>query len=79
MADKIHSYYVQAEEIGGLEARAKLSILTTINSHQAKSIPDSEDTIRVFEKAMKKLVKEFNTGKEENSLRLKLFKMLLLK
>ena len=79
MAEKIHSYYLQAEEIGGLEARAKLSILTTINSHQAKSIPDTEDTIQVFEKAMKKLVKEFNAEKEANVLRLKLFKLLLSK
>jgi hypothetical protein len=77
MADKIHSYYTKAEKIGGMEARAKLSMLTSVNSHQAKAMPDSEDTIKVFERAMEKLVKEFNANKEENSIRLKLFKLML--
>lgn len=77
MGDKTHSYYLKVEEIGGMEAKAKLSILTTSNSHEAKTISDSDNTIEIFEKAMKRLVKEFNMHKGESSIRLKLFSLLL--
>ncbi len=80
MATKIHSYYLQAGEIGGVEARAKLSMLTNVNSFQAASIPDTEENVEIFEEAMRKIVKEFN--KEDSylkALRLKVIQLLLEK
>ncbi len=79
MAEKIHSFYLKAEQIGGIKARARLSMLTAVDSYQAKTLPDTEDTIMIFEKAIKKIVKEFNTEAEDNSLRLKVIKLLLNK
>ncbi len=79
MADKIHSFYLKAEEMGGIKARAKLSMLTAVDSYQARSIPDSEDNMKIFEKAMKQLVKEFNSGNTKNPFRLKVVKLLLAK
>ena len=78
MATKIHSYYLQAGELGGIEARAKLSMLTNVNSFQAASIPDTDENIQLFEKAMKSIVKEFN--KESSSLealRLKVMQLII--
>ncbi len=51
MAAKIHSYYLQAGELGGIEARAKLSMLTNVNSFQAASIPDTDENIKLFEES----------------------------
>ncbi len=79
MADKIHSFYLKAEEIGGIKARAKLSMLTAVDSYQARTIPDSEDNLKLFEKAMKQLVKEFNTTDTEDVIRFKVIKHLLAK
>jgi hypothetical protein len=77
MADRIQSYYSKAGEMGGIEARAKLSMLTMVNSHQAGIIPDSDDNIRLFEKAMSKIVKEFNTEESTGEMRLKLLRLLM--
>ncbi len=80
MANKIHSYYLKAGEIGGIEARAKLSMLTSVNSFQAASLPDTDENIKLFEEAMKKVVKEFN--KESTyikALRLKIVQLLIEK
>ncbi len=80
MAQKIKSYYTKAEEIGGIKARAKLSILTMVNSSEASVIPDSEDNILKFEKAMKHIVREFNGDVASmNGLRLKVLNLLLFK
>jgi hypothetical protein len=78
MATKIHSYYLKAGEIGGMEARAKLSLITNVNSFEAASMPDTEHNIQIFEEAMKSIVKEFN--KESTylkALRLKVIQLLL--
>ena len=77
MATKIHSYYLKAGEIGGIEARAKLSMLTNVNSFQAASIPDTDENIRIFEEAMKKIVKEFNNENSLETLRLKVLELLI--
>ena len=78
MAEKIRDYYTKAEEIGGVKARAKLSMLTMVNSIEANSIPDSKDNILLFEKAMKKIVNEFNKKSDLLSVdRFKIINMLL--
>jgi hypothetical protein len=80
MADKIRSYYLKAGEMGGVKARARLSLLTSINSIEANDIPDSEENIMIFEKAMKHIMKEFNGDSSVTSvLRLKILKLLLMK
>ncbi len=62
MASRIYAYYLKAGEIGGVQARTKLSVLTKISSVQASSIQDSVENIRIFEDAMKQIVKEFANG-----------------
>ncbi len=76
MAEKIYSYYQQAEEIGGIKARAKLTILTMVDSYQARTIPDTEETIRLFENAIQKLAREFNPHNPEVSFRERVRKFL---
>lgn len=63
MAAKIYDYYLKAGEIGGIKARTKLSMLTKITSGQANSIDDTEANIKIFEEAMKLILKEFGDGK----------------
>jgi len=80
MADKIRSYYLRAGELGGVKARAKLSMLTSINSIEANSIPDTEENLKIFENAMNEVIKEFNGDSSITSvLRLKVLKLLLTK
>ncbi|HVD98400.1 MAG TPA: hypothetical protein VNB90_09365 [Cytophagaceae bacterium] len=78
MAAKMYSYYLKAEEMGGIKARAKLSLLTTVDSYQARTMPDSEDNLQLFEKAMKQIIKEFNTNPEDVT-RFKIVKLLFSK
>lgn len=78
MADKIQSYYLRAGEIGGLDARAKLSMLTKVDSFSASSLPDSDENIKIFEEAMDKIVNEFNEESSTwNTLRLKILNLLM--
>jgi hypothetical protein len=78
MAGKIYNYFLKAGETGGAKATVKLSVLTGVNSAQAISIPDSEENVRIFEEAMKRIEKEFggrstvrtstgNTGYEQTN------------
>ena len=62
MGQVLYDYYRKADEIGGIPARTKLSILTKISSTEAKSLPDSSLHITLFEKSFKTICQEF-TGK----------------
>ena len=78
MAERIHSYYLKAGAIGGAEARAKLSILTMVNSYEAQKVPDSDENILMFEKAMNEIVRQFNSDDSSiSALRLKLLNLLV--
>lgn len=76
MAEKIYSYYQQAEEIGGIKARAKLTILTMVDSYQARTVPDSEEMIRLFENAIQKLAREFSPNNPKSSFHARVVKFL---
>ncbi len=78
MATKINSYYTKAGVLGGAEAKAKLTALTSINLYQAGLIPDNDETIQLFEMAMQKIVIEFNKEKTAlNNLRINVVKLLI--
>jgi hypothetical protein len=59
MGQVLTEIYRKAEEIGGIKARTKLSLLTKISSMEAKSISDSEATIHLFEKSIRLIQTEF--------------------
>lgn len=59
MAEKLSLFYSKADEIGGLKAKIKLSILTKVSSTQATVLEDSEDLIKIFEDSILLLEKEF--------------------
>ncbi|MFN8578077.1 MAG: GAF domain-containing protein [Candidatus Sericytochromatia bacterium] len=60
MAEKLSIFYSKAEEIGGLKAKIKLSILTKVSSTQANVLEDTDELIRIFEESLTLLEKEFN-------------------
>lgn len=76
MAEKIYSYYQKAEEIGGIKARAKLTMLTMVDSYQARTIPDTEEAIRLFEGAIQKLSREFSPNNPQTSFRERVIRFL---
>ncbi|MBN1593411.1 MAG: hypothetical protein JW941_09235 [Candidatus Coatesbacteria bacterium] len=59
MADKLISYYDEANKLGGLKAKMRLAVLTAIPSSKAASEPDSPGNIQKFEQAMREIRKEF--------------------
>ena len=59
MGQIIYDYYLKAAEFGGINARTRLSGITKIPSMQAKSVPDSEANLAMFEKAFQQIKKEF--------------------
>jgi len=62
MGKTLYDFYLKAGEIGGINARTRLSMLTKISSSQANSMPDSPVNIQLFEEAMKSILKEFGNG-----------------
>ena len=59
MADKLLSFYKQANDMGGAKARMRLAVITRISGNQAGEVPDSSENMIKFEAAMKELEKEF--------------------
>ena len=68
MGHVLSDIYRKAEEIGGVKARTKLSVLTKISSMEAKSVPDSEATIQLFEKSFKLIQAEFAKAGFDDSI-----------
>ena len=60
MAEKLMQFYEDASKLGGLKAKMRLAILTSIPSSKAESAPDSPENIRIFEQAIKEIRKESN-------------------
>jgi hypothetical protein len=60
MADKLSKYYEDANAMGGIKAKMRLSVLTGIPSSKAASEADSPENIEKFEKAMAELKKEYS-------------------
>lgn len=59
MADRLIKYFEEATKIGGLKARMRLAVLTSIPSSIAKTEPDSPENIQKFENAIREIRKEF--------------------
>jgi len=55
MGEILLSYYEKARQKGGFEAKMRLAMLTLLPSIKAKEAPDSEENIKKFEEAFKKL------------------------
>ena len=62
MGQKLYEYFIKAGELGGINARTKLSSMTKIPSMQAKICDDSPELIANFELAMETIYKEFSTS-----------------
>ena len=60
MAERLASYYAEVAKLGGLKAKMRLAMLTSIPSSNATKVPDSSDNIAKFESAMREIKKEFN-------------------
>lgn len=59
MGQKLVEYFHEAESIGGIKARVRVSILTKTSSFVAKKIDDSEENIKKFEEALEKIKQEY--------------------
>lgn len=53
------SMYTEAEKLGGLAAKMKLAMLTKTSSLQAAGVPDSPETIAIFDTAMQQIKQEY--------------------
>lgn len=68
MAQQLYNYFLKAGELGGVQARTRLSILTKMTSIEAKNMPDSEEKIKLVDQHYHMLVKEFGKGSSVKSL-----------
>lgn len=59
MAEKLLNYYTDAAKMGGMKAEMRLTVLTSISRVNAGKESDSSENIKVFEKAMQEIQKEF--------------------
>jgi len=59
MAQKLYDFFLRAGELGGVQARTRLSILSKMTSTEAKSLPDTNDKIRAMEQHLVMVSKEF--------------------
>jgi hypothetical protein len=55
MGSKLSSYFDIAEKKGGLRSRVKLAMFTKMSHSAAQDAPDSEENIKIFEEAIKKI------------------------
>lgn len=53
MGDKLLQFYSDVKNRGGIEAQIKLALITRISSIKAAQLPDTEENIELFSKAMK--------------------------
>jgi hypothetical protein len=59
MAQKLYDFFLKAGELGGVQARTRLSILSKMTSTEAKSMSDSEEKIKALEQSFQLVVREF--------------------
>ncbi len=59
MGEHLVNYYKKADELGGLLFKMRLAVLTGIPSGAALLEPDSAETIKKFDEAMKEIEKQF--------------------
>lgn len=61
MGQILYNFYLRADELGGMKARTKFSMLTKLTSVEAKSMADTSENIALFEKSFKAIQEEFKT------------------
>lgn len=67
MAQKLYELFLKAGEIGGVQARTRLSILSRMTSTEAKSMEDSDDKIKLLQGHFDAVLKEFGKGSAAKS------------
>ena len=60
MGDKLVQFYDEAANLGGMKAKMRLAILTTISSTKAVELEDDPETIEKFEAALVEIKKEYS-------------------
>lgn len=58
MGALLMQYYEQAEKAGGIKASLRLAMKTAISSTKARTVPDSPELLKAFEKAWSDIKKE---------------------
>ena len=58
MGEKLVKYYDLAADRGGMMARMRLAVMTSISSAKAPTAPDSTENIEAFRKAIKEITGE---------------------
>jgi hypothetical protein len=59
MAQKLYDFFLKAGELGGVQARTRLSIISKMTSTEAKSMTDSDDKIKTLEQCFQIVAREF--------------------
>lgn len=59
MAQKLYDYFLKAGELGGVQARTRLSILSKMTSTEAKSMADDPARLKQVEEHFQTVSKEF--------------------
>lgn len=59
MAQLLYDFFLKAGEIGGMQARTRLSIISRMTSTEAKSKPDSPEKVKEMEVHFQAVLKEF--------------------
>ena len=71
MAQKLYDFFLKAGEVGGVQARTRLSILAKMTSTEAKSMADDPAKIKQVEEHFQSVLKEFGknlTGKSVTTM-----------
>jgi hypothetical protein len=58
MAQKLYDYFLKAGELGGVQARTRLSILSKMTSIEAKSVADTADKLKEMEGHFNEIARE---------------------
>jgi hypothetical protein len=64
MAQKLYEFFLKAGELGGVQARTRLSILSKMTSTEAKAMDDSNDKIKFLELHFQTVLKEFGKASD---------------
>lgn len=59
MAQKLYDFFLKAGELGGVQARTRLSIIAKMTSTEAKAMDDTEEKIKQLDQHFQVVVKEF--------------------
>lgn len=68
MAQKLYDYFLRAGDLGGVQARTRLSILSKMTSTEAKTIADTDDKVKFVEQQFAIVANEFGKSTNAKSL-----------